>query len=287
MEVSTSSSERFQTLDHPHASLHERGSALTPASPHLQAVFARQLVPHSRADVELLLDAEEGQQHEAAALEQLHGKLAEGSALEAMALLPAAGRQAAAAAARVWCDWELEAARVLDEAIISATDEEQAQMFGRKLLLASNNDVLLLPAWQAAGQERELPGSHGISTMKAAGAAAAQAAEEALSTFAPSHNEGQAPSVPGGVSATGSANTVAERGVPAAQATLEGMEEMGGELGEGEPSLEAALKLEARVWAEVDALMALATKIRKEVQPPLMEGLRRLRPYSKGGSVGL
>ncbi|KAL4451643.1 hypothetical protein ABPG75_007305 [Micractinium tetrahymenae] len=177
-------------------------------------------MPYSRADVELLLDAEEQQAMEPLALqalESVQGRLghsgsddgdssSSSSSSEALSLaslmqaVPAAAQEAAAAYSQCWVDYELSDARPEEDAsagVIDGTRPGDAQVLGRRLAQLGGNEVLALPFFDAV--------TSAVRADALAAAMDAAAAEE------PACGGGGAGSS-GGSSSSGSGSSGAEAG---------------------------------------------------------------------------
>jgi hypothetical protein len=130
-------------------------------------------VPYSRADVELLLDAEEQQSFEQLAVQALDsvrgGLEGEVPMSTLMAAVPDAAQAAAAAYGAAWVEYELSDMRAEcgeEPRVIDGSRTEQAQLMGRRLAAIAGNEVMQLPFWdalastaQAAGQPTAGPGA--------------------------------------------------------------------------------------------------------------------------------
>jgi Lon protease-like protein len=260
-----------------------------------------QTVPYSRADVALLPDVEEAQAGEAAAAAGLASLRGDVSTSSAMAAAAAAARHAAAAGAEVWWGWEQSESRVLDRAAaIDGEDEAKAMEFGRRLVSIAEKEVVALPFYctedggggggvpgepTSAGGDAERRWRDG-GALRDATLAAEAAAERAAAAFLAAVAVG----LEGGealleaAAAAGSllgANLVRERGVTGRSAA-ELLPEARDDPDAGLPdSLELALRLEAAVWVELDALRVLTKKINRWPMP-MLPGLRCLRPPAAG-----
>ncbi|KAI3437687.1 hypothetical protein D9Q98_000136 [Chlorella vulgaris] len=130
-------------------------------------------VPYSRADVELLLDAEEQQSFEQLAVQALDsvrgGLEGEVPMSTLMAAVLDAAQAAAAAYGAAWVEYELSDMRAEcgeEPRVIDGSRTEQAQLMGRRLAAIAGNEVMQLPFWdvlastaQAAGQPTAGPGA--------------------------------------------------------------------------------------------------------------------------------
>ena len=258
-----------------------------------------QSVPHSRADVMLLPDAEELSAAEDAAMKALES-LSENelAVARAMKATEAATQHAATTAAAYWWNYELVHCRVHERlAVIDSGDDETAAMqFGRRLVNIGNNEVIEMPWAVQTGFGSQLhPPVHfdeaaslresDIDASKMAEIAAEELIRELEKCSETSWREVES-FLRGRFIGL---NTISERGVSTI-VSVKGLEEESSSLEAAnweestsssatakEYPLKECLRLEEQVWEELDKVRILASKISGRTAP-LAEGLLCLRP---------
>jgi hypothetical protein len=176
-----------------------------------RAVRELQAVPYCRADVELLLDAEEAQRWEGLALQAADGAArglggGDGGQPELAALMravPAAARQAAAAHSLAWLEYELSEARQSGggdgggdaPAVIDGSRPGEAQLMGRRLAAIAGNEVMELPFYEPlalAAAAPPPPREAGDDDGQSGGGGASLALQDALAALRPALRRAEA-----------------------------------------------------------------------------------------------
>lgn len=156
-----------------------------------------QTVPYSRADVELLIDAEEQQAFEGLALQALESVAGGGAGADVplsalMSAVPAAARAAAAAYNSAWVDYELSDARqdggtggTGGVPVLDGSDPREAQKMGRRLASIAGNEVLQLPFYEALLSAAQAAAAPGMADLLASGEDASSVLQAAVDAQRP------------------------------------------------------------------------------------------------------
>mmetsp|Transcript_21045 Transcript_21045/g.63327 ORF Transcript_21045/g.63327 Transcript_21045/m.63327 type:complete len:679 (+) Transcript_21045:189-2225(+) len=242
----------------------------------MQVERLTQEVPYSRGHCRQLVDAEEGAAAEALAAHVVGDAPPEADLTAVMSATTAATAAAAVAATEVWQQWEV--AGVLSHGSGVCGFSQDPQGFAALRFIEGADTIVPVADSAAMSQGGDVQGLGSVSV--AAAEAAHKAASEAAAT-AWSAAGASSPDVQDMFNVRTLRGSTAERGIPSQGAGAEierEAAEAAARRGNDSDEYATVLEAEVAVWAELDTVVSIASKLNLPRSLVLSRGLLSLRP---------